>query len=280
MTEKRIVIISDLQVPYQDHIAVDNVLRFLSDFQPDMLVNVGDDIDSPQTSHWHKGKAGEYAGTLQRDIDATRQLHTRFCLAIGNVPYHVSRSNHGDRTQKYINQYAPALASLSCLQLEKLLGYDELGIQFHRDPFDIAPGWVCAHGDEGTLSPIAGRTASLLAEKWGVSIVCGHTHRAGIISKSYGYGGHVTGQVTGLEVGHLMDVKQAGYLAGGHADWQQAFGLLYVNGDKVRPDLVPIQGDGSFLVEGVNYGGSKDYERVLADGFATFLNVSASRADT
>jgi hypothetical protein len=39
----------------------------------------------------------------------------------------------------------------------------------------------------------------------------GHTHRAGIVSESTGYGGRLQA-ITGVEVGHLMDPAQAGYL--------------------------------------------------------------------
>jgi hypothetical protein len=252
---KTTVIVSDMQVPYHDPIAVANVVEFVGDFAPDQLVNVGDDLDSPQTSYWCKGKAGEYAGTLQRDIDRARTLHRRFREALGDKPYHISRSNHGDRTQKYIHQYAPALRDLDCLQLPELLGYNQLGMIYHREPWEVASGWWGCHGDEGTLSPIAGRTAALMAEKWGVSVVCGHTHRAGMISRSYGVAGRTTGQVTGVEVGHLMDMSQAGYLPGGHGDWQKAFAILYeANPGHVSPVIVPVDRHGGFTVEGEVYG--------------------------
>ena len=254
VNDKTVVIVSDMQVPYHDVKAVRNLIGFVRDFGPDVLVNVGDDTDSPEVSHWSKATAVEYGGTFQAGLDATRNVHRQFREALGDNPYHVSRSNHGDRAKKYISRYAPALSGLSCLRLESLLGYDELGIQYHKEPFPIAPGWVCAHGDEGTLSKIAGRTAGLLAEKWGVSVACGHCHRAGISHKSYGYGGRVTKTVTGLEVGHLMDPRKADYLPGGSADWQQAFGILYCHSGKVTPVLVPVHPGGKFTVEGKVYG--------------------------
>jgi predicted phosphodiesterase len=249
----KIVVVSDMQIPYQDRTAVANLIQFVGDFGPDMLVNVGDDIDSPEVSHWNKGSAGEYAGTLQASLDELREVHGAFKDALGDKPYHVSRSNHGDRLRKYVSRYAPALAGLRALSEPDLMGYNELGIEYHREPFEIAPGWYAAHGDEGSLSAIAGRTAGLLAEKWGVSVVCGHTHRAGISSKTYALNGTVGKTVTGMEVGHLMDLSRAGYLAAGSADWQASFGLLYVAGGRVSPVLVPVHQDGTFTVEGVTY---------------------------
>lgn len=253
MADKTIVVVSDMQVPLQDVKAVGSVIRFVHDFQPDMLVNVGDDADCTEVGSWKRGLATEYAGTFQAGLDETAAIHEQFREALGDKPYHVSRSNHTDRLERYIAKHAPALSSIWSLDLEELLGYDELGIKFHREPFQIAPGWVCAHGDEGSLSRISGRTAGLLAEKWGVSVACGHCHRAGISHKSYGYAGKVTKTVTGMEVGHLMDLKKAAYLSGGSADWQQAFGILYVRSGRVTPVLVPVQG-GRFTVEGKVYG--------------------------
>jgi hypothetical protein len=251
---KTIVIVPDMQVPLHDAKAVQNVISFVKDFGPDQLVNVGDDADCTEVGSWKRGLAVEYGGTFQAGLDATRAVHRQFREALGDKPYHVSRSNHTDRLQAYISRHAPALDSVTGLSLRSLLGYAELGIRFHREPFQIAPGWVCAHGDEGTLSRISGRTAGLLAEKWGVSVACGHCHRAGLSQKSYGYAGKVTRTVTGLEVGHLMDLKKATYLGGGYGDWQQAFGILYVRSGRVTPVLVPVHPGGKFTVEGKTYG--------------------------
>lgn len=247
-TERTIILISDMQIPKHAPKLVNKLIDFVHRFQPDVLVNVGDDIDSPETSWWEKGKAGEYAGTLQGALDKTHEVHSRFREALGDKPYHVSRSNHGDRTQRYISKYAAALAPLRCLRLEELLGYRDLGITYHIEPFYVAPGWVVAHGDEGGSSDIAGRTASNLALRWNVSVACGHTHSGGLIPTSKGFSGRLRA-LWGLECGHLMDAKQASYLDGGHGNWQTGFGLLRVRGDKVSPQYVPIQGE-TFSVDG------------------------------
>lgn len=257
--ETTILIVSDLQVPFHNRAALENLITFVKDFKPDVLVNVGDDLDAPEVGQWHKGAAGEYAGTLQASLDEVASIHTRFREAIGDRPYHLSRSNHGDRLRKYIGKYAPALSGLRSLDLAELAGYTSAGIEYHGQPWTIAPGWVCAHGDEGSTSGIAGRTASVLSAKWGASVVCGHTHRAGLIPSSTGFGGSVHNTLWGFEVGHLMDVSSASYLKGGHANWQQAFGILRVNGDRVHPELVPVQQDGSFCVDGAWYPRSRTH---------------------
>jgi len=267
VADTTVLIVSDIQAPYHNRKALDNLIAFTKDFKPDRLVNVGDDIDGPEISQWHKGSALEYGSTLQLSFDIITEIHARFREAIGDAPYDLSRSNHGDRMRKYIGQYAPALASLRSLDLAELAGYTAAGITYHRSPFPIAPGWVCAHGDEGGLSQIAGRTAGLLSQHWGVSVACGHTHRAGLTAKSYGYGGSTSRTIWGMEVGHLMDQAQAGYLRGGHADWQSAFGILRVRGDRVHPEVIPVGDDGSFCVDGQWY--------LAADAMAAEQNALA-----
>ena len=54
----------------------------------------------------------------------------------------------------------------------------------------------------------------------------------------------------GFEVGNLMDMRQAKY-AKTH-NWQQGFGILYVDGKNVYPQPVPIEKK-SFMVEGTVY---------------------------
>lgn len=247
---KSIVVIPDLQVPYHDQRSVNAMLTFVATFRPSELACVGDEIDSPQPSRWTKGMAGEYEPTLQRDIDTTHGIMRDFRAALGPMPFHVSRSNHGDRVETYVKRYAPALSSLPILKIDSLLRYEELDITYHRQPYELAPGWLLMHGDEGRLSQIPGVTALGLAKKAGKSVVCGHTHRAGLIHWTEGVPGKTRSR-WGMEVGHGMDTKKASYLklAG---DWHQALGLLTVDGNHVVPELVPI-------VNGRIYYGGKRY---------------------
>lgn len=247
---KSIVVLPDLQVPYHDQKAVDALYQFVHAFRPTVLACVGDEIDSPQPSRWTKGLAGEYEPTLQRDIDQTHEIMANFRLALGQGEFHVSRSNHGDRLETYVKRYAPALSSLPSLKIDALLGYDALGITYHRKPYELAPGWLLMHGDEARLSLFPGGTALGLAKKSGKSVVCGHTHRAGLVHWTEGVPGK-TRTRWGMEVGHAMHTGKAAYLklAG---DWQQAFGILTVDGSTVIPELVPV-------VNGRIYYGGRRY---------------------
>jgi hypothetical protein len=78
------------------------------------------------------------------------------------------------------------------------------------------------------------------ARRTGTNIISGHTHRAGRTSFSEAIGGRLGRVLHGVEVGNLMDFKQAAYTKG-TANWQQAFAIMYVKGKNVQVDLIYIQ---------------------------------------
>mgnify|MGYP000184894748 CR=1 FL=1 len=226
----RFAVISDIQWPYHDQRALDLAFTFVQDHSWDAVLVVGDELDSPEPSAWNKGAAGEYAGTLQRSIDGCHDMLADLVDAAAGSPVHLMRSNHQARIEKYLNRYAPALSSLRCLDYSTLLGLDELGITFHRKPYRFtgeAGGWYLAHGDEGNLIQTAGGTAMSLAKnRWGTSVVAGHTHRLGLQHQHLSVNGRIEKHVFGFEVGHLMSIKKAGYLRAGSANWQQGMGAI------------------------------------------------------
>jgi len=240
-----IPVISDLQAPYQDSRAVAAVAAFIADRNLNSIC-VGDAMDAPQMSRWHRGARGEYAGTVGRDRNKTVQLLKDLRVK------HLTRSNHDDRLEKYIENFAPALSrdpELPEFRLEHFLKLESIGCTFHREPWSPVPGWLLLHGDEGSLSQTPGTTALGLAKKTGMSVVCGHTHRLGLQHQAASFGGKILRQLWGLEVGHLMDLRQATYLKAGIGNWQQGIGVLVVDGKDVTPMAVPIK-DGKFYFDG------------------------------
>jgi UDP-2,3-diacylglucosamine pyrophosphatase LpxH len=233
------VVLSDLQIPYQKNTIVQATLDFITDYKPDELWCVGDELDAPEPSRWNKGMAGEYADTLQDSIDLTHDIMAEYKKALGKKPFYIQRSNHTDRIDTYMRKYAPAFMSLKSLEIETLLGYDKLGVTYLHKMHELLPGWVMAHGDEGALNRAPGATALNLAKRLGKSVVCGHTHRVGLQHETTGFYGK-TQTLYGLEVGHMMDMKQASYLTSGSANWQTGIGILVQSGTTVTPFAVPI----------------------------------------
>ena len=244
---KKIVVISDLQVPYHDERAVRNVAAFIRRFKPDQVITIGDEIDLPQISRWTEGTPGWFEQSLGSDRDATVEI--LWDLQVTDM----IRSNHTDRLYNVIMKKIPAFLALPELKFEKFMKLDTLGIKFHRKPLEFAPDWIAIHGDEGSVKPTPGLTALDAARKHGKSVVCGHTHRAGQSAFTEASGGVLGRVLRGVEVGNLMQFSKAGYMKG-TGNWQQAFAVFYVDKKTVTNTIVHIEKDGSFVFEGKRYG--------------------------
>ena len=244
---KRIVIVSDLQVPYHDEVAVRNVAQFIKKFRPDQVVTIGDEMDMQELGRWSEGKADWFAQTLDENRNLTVDILWELQVT------DMIRSNHTDRLYNQISSKIPALGSLPELRFERFMKMDELGIKFWKDPMPIAPGWVAVHGDHTPIKPQGGLSALEGARRRGKSVISGHTHRAGRSSFSEASGGRIGRVLHGVEVGHLMDTRQAAYTKG-VMNWQQAFAIMYVKGKNVQVDLIYIEKDGTFTVSGKVYG--------------------------
>ncbi len=243
---KTIVIVPDLQVPYHDKRGVDTLAKFIAAIKP-TVVSAGDEMDMQTISKWSKGTPLEYERSIGRDRDETVRVLEQLQVK------HVIRSNHTDRLFNTVMTRAPGLLGLPELDLPQFLRFDLLGITYHRTPYELAPNWLLMHGDEGNISQNAGQTALNLARRTGKSVVCGHTHRAGLSHFTESYAGKSQRTLWGLEVGNLMAMKKASYLKGGIGNWQQAFGMLHIEGKHVTPSLIPINNDGSFNALGKHW---------------------------
>ena len=179
---KRIAVISDLQVPFHDERAVRNVAAFIRKWRPDDVLCVGDEIDFQTISRWSTGR-DEWSGTIGADRQRTQQV--LFELGVS----HVVRSNHTDRLYKSLSSRLPGLIGLPELEYENFMGFKELGIKFHRKPYEISHDWIMVHGDEQAINHNAGLTALGAARRHGKSVVCGHTPRLGVSAFSEASGG-------------------------------------------------------------------------------------------
>ena len=250
MTIKRTVVVPDLQIPYHDEVAVKNVAAFIKKFRPDSVVILGDELDLPQVSRWEENKLGWFEQTLDRDRNLA--IDILWDLTEHAKSAHVTRSNHTDRLYNVIMRKIPAFLALPELRYDKFMRFEELGIEYHRQPYAIAKGWIAIHGDEGSLNPNAGLTALAHARKMGFNVICGHTHRAGQSAFSEASNGVLRRVHRGVDAGHLMNIKRAHYVSS--PNWQQAFQIMYEDAKGVQVEMIYLEKDGTFMVGGKRYG--------------------------
>lgn len=249
---KRIVIVPDLQIPFHDRKALKALIGFIGATQPDQVVMIGDVLDFPQPSRWNKDTRGEFEGSIYKDVEVAKRQLFEPLRVVYEGPVLCHEGNHDERPRVYLEKHSPALSGSDAFSLEVLCDFDGFGITLAPPFFDIAPGWVSTHGHLGgiRLSQEAGKTALNAAKRFGKSVVMGHTHRLGLQPHTYGYDGKVSRVLWGFEVGNLMDMRLAGYLKGGTANWQQGFGILEVDGNHTKATPVPIE-QRKFIADGV-----------------------------
>ena len=242
------VVISDLQIPANDKVATRNLKKFIAKYKPDGVLCVGDEADLHGLSRWAQGTPAEYERTLGKDRDEV--VETLYDLKVD----HLVRSNHGDRLYNSIMKRVPNLLGAPELEYSRFFRHAEIGVTYHTKPYKIPDtDWVMVHGDEQAINSHGGLTALGASRRHGKSVVCGHTHRLGISSFSEASGGFLGRILTGFEVGHLMNEREAGYTKG-TMNWQKGFGILYVHRGHVNPVPVYVEKDGSFVVEGKRFG--------------------------
>ncbi|MFI9202611.1 metallophosphoesterase [Streptomyces sp. NPDC053048] len=251
---KRIVIISDLQVPYHEPKALSNLINFIGDYQPDELYQIGDLNDYETPSRWNEGTRLEYRQQVRSDSETTKRKVLEPIRRVYEGLFGILEGNHDLRPRTYLSNKAPALAEYADdFHFSKLLDFDGFGIDLTPSFHPVGPDTALIHGHEiKGMSNIAGTTAFNHAAKAVRNVVMGHTHRLGVRRQGPS---HLGGLRWGFEVGHLMDPRKAQYLgAGAVANWQAGFGILYVGDHEVSPYAVDVRRDGSFVVEGERYG--------------------------
>ncbi|MFC4501728.1 MULTISPECIES: metallophosphoesterase [Streptomyces] len=251
---KTVVVISDLQVPYHDPKALKNVIHFIGERQPDELYQIGDLNDYETPSRWNEGTRYEYRQQVRSDSEVTKKRVLEPIRAVYDGPFGILEGNHDLRPRTYLSTKAPALAEYADdFHFSRLLEFDSFGIELTPPFHSVGPDTVLLHGHEiKGISAVAGSTAYGHAHKAVKNVIMGHTHRLGVRRQG---GSHLGGMRWGFEVGHMMNPRAAQYLGpGAVANWQAGFGILYVTEKAVTPVPIDIRRDGSFVVEGQEYG--------------------------
>jgi len=244
---RKYLVVPDLQIPLHHVAAVKNLIKMTKHEKFDFVLNCGDEMDMGSQSRWAKGTKLEFAETL----DEERSLAQDILYDLGTTD--IIRSNHTDRLYTTLLKGAPSLIGLPELAYDKFMDFASLGIKYHRKAYEFEKGFYLAHGDEGNMSKHAGITALNLAKKWAGSVVCGHSHRQGAVRHTTGLNGRYS-TIWGIEAGHLMDMRQAGYLKYNSADWNMGFVVMSFGKKGHQVELIPVNQDGSFTYNRRTYG--------------------------
>jgi len=210
MADKRLLFVSDVHFPKHDPRMVTLWMDVLKWFKPHSVDLVGDIDEAETTSRWVEGKSIEGFSLEYAGITDTR----KFLMDIKNVApradKHFHDGNHGwYRHEQWLDKNQPQTLKDETYTPETLYEYDKAGFSFHRyddPPVRRFPDLYVHHGD--AISKDAGMSVAKDVEKFGVSILRGHSHRQGFWHKTYPLADKM---LRGYEIGHMADHRKMKY---------------------------------------------------------------------
>lgn len=227
---KRVLIINDLHIPYQDIFTVALILRVIKDCKPDVIILNGDIADFYQISRFNKDP--RTIKELQNDLNDVRQFLRQVREAAPRAQLIYCEGNHEDRLRNFLWSKSPELSSLDCLQLVELLGLRIFNIDFvpYNAIIKVNDVFKIEHGD--CVSKHSGWTAKAMYEKRGGCGIVGHSHRMGSHLKTS------DGDTKGwFENGCLCDLNPE-YVK--EPNWQQGFSMVTFIDGRFYVQQVPI----------------------------------------
>lgn len=212
----KIAYISDVHLPFNDRVATEVMLRFLTNYKPDLILLAGDIWDFFEVSDYDRSPGR--VTTLQDEFDEGRY----FVKAIDEICQNIVflAGNHEDRLTRLISKN-PGLFKLRSLDIPRAA---ELPTHWRYYPpqthYKLGEHLIALHGDlKGVRS--ATHPARTTFAKLKRSSIAGHWHRFSFHPDT-DYDGKVRGSFTN---GHLSDVsKVTSWVT--CPDWQLGFSTI------------------------------------------------------
>lgn len=254
--------IADEMVPLHDVPAMQAVHQLARNLQPDVLVDLGDDIDLAELSRFAPDSR-HFQNTLQPSLQANHDWHAELSEATPKAERHLVDSNHSKRFNDYILKNAGVLAEIPELKLNRLLRLEEIGWEFHGGygsaEYEYADDLAFMHGVFATAN---GSTAAKLSQaNRDRHIFQGHAHRTeaqwSTDRKGRSFGAFVVGalcRIDGVVPSYHSAVDQHDQPVKHYENWQQSVAVIRDYGDSQYTfDQVPIH-NGVLHFEGKRYG--------------------------
>ena len=252
---KRVVVLSDLQIPFEDVKAVREAMKVIGLVDPDLIILNGDIVDCYAESTFLKD-----IPKAERSIPATHERVNRLLKSLSGYRVIWLGGNHEDRWRRLL--WGNSQAALDWLKLHqaasglppdlldpvrsfyKLFHMADFGIEYYPYPdrLYLAEGnLVVTHGKY--VNRHSGQSAKRTWEWLGKSCIVGHTHRLGnyLITQD----GHLAGA---WENGCLCQLEPEFDDA---PNWQQGFSVVQIDGPAFHVIQVPILRDRGAVFHGL-----------------------------
>ena len=170
------VILSDLHIPFHDPAAISAAIARTKREKPVAIHLLGDICDFYAISRFLKEP--ERKLSLQGDLDNTKSFLFNLRRSFPKADIVYSQGNHEARLTKYLQGNTEELSVLRCLDIRELLGLKDLKISYvpEHKPYRVGR-LLLTHGQ--IVRKHSGYSAKAHFDKFGCSVLHGHTHRLG-----------------------------------------------------------------------------------------------------
>lgn len=251
------IIIPDTQYPWIDEAAEKALMDFVSDQQPDQLLQIGDFADFYSLANFDKKISPSQRLHLEEEVHLGRRKLVEWAsLVPRKTRKKLIEGNHEARVARYLEQQGGEFFDLSELSVDALLHVEQAGWEY-IGPYGAGtwvgkPGGLWAtHGDFARKWSADSAQAHLL--KYGHSVIHGHTHRLGAFYQTL-QGADGPRTLGAFEVGCICSFETTPR-ASNTNDWQHGFAVVWTSKTSTRfhVDLIAIT-DGGFVAGGKKYG--------------------------
>lgn len=236
--------------PVHNRKALEAILKFASDFQPDIVTLGGDQLDLRSISHWTKKSKLSMEGLrLQDDFHGFRKefLDPLEALLPAHCSKRVHKGNHEDWVDQFLDEN-PALSGL--LDIDQNVGYTSHGWRLYKQGEASKIGKLyIVHGDN---IPGSTNIAKAAVEMYERNIRFGHFHTFSTFTKTAAL--DVTQCKTGMAVPCLC-TRDASYGKGAPNRWLTGFHVGYSFPDGSFNDTVIVLTNNRFHWNGTTYAG-------------------------
>lgn len=176
LTENKILILSDIHIPYHNKQALVVALEDGKKSGIDAILLLGDFMDCYAESFWETDPRKR---DMQYELDVYFQVIESIRKEYKNIPIYYLIGNHEERHERYLRIKAPELAHLDYLSFEHFFKTNDYGITIIKDKRIVKIGSLnCIHGHEfgrSMFSPVNPARGLYLRGK--ANALAGHHHQ-------------------------------------------------------------------------------------------------------
>jgi hypothetical protein len=245
----RIVVLPDLHAPAHHEGIMWAVKQFLHDYQPHILILIGDVCDAFGLSAWPKGP--RVPSDLNNELWEARKLIDELIEISGCERCFIIMGNHEDRARRWLMNYGATISRVTgaashepILSFHEMMGYkpgDKVTFIYDMQQGGGFGGGLTINDDLKFLHgyivrPRPGASPRAVADSNLTSIVHGHTHRLGANFREI-----LRGVIRAYEIGHLVNpMHPMMAYANMLNNWHPGFLAGEVVNGKMQGNLVPI----------------------------------------